>query len=111
MRYSVEEAMLSLCKDKHGDTEIHWTGSAENYNSLDKVKRTDGKELKFTWAEVQAKQKVLDKEFADAQYQRDRAVQYPSIEDQLDMQYWDQVNGTTKWKDAVEKVKTDNPKG
>ena len=51
------------------------------------------------------------KEFADAQYQRDRAVQYPSIEDQLDMQYWDQVNGTTKWKDAVEKVKTDNPKG
>jgi len=26
------------------------------------------------------------------------------------MQYWDSVNGTTTWKDAVAKVKSDNPK-
>ena len=39
-----------------------------------------------------------------------RKVEYPSIEDQLDMQYWDSVNGTTTWKDAITKVKTDNPK-
>ena len=39
-----------------------------------------------------------------------RKVEYPSIEDQLDMQYWDSVNGTTTWKDAIEKVKNDNPK-
>ena len=43
-------------------------------------------------------------------YQRDRAYQYPSIQDQLDMQYWDAVNGTNKWQEAVAKVKTDNPK-
>jgi hypothetical protein len=42
------------------------------------------------------------------QYQRDR--QYPSIGDQLDMQYHDQLNGTTTWQDAVAKVKSDNPK-
>ena len=42
------------------------------------------------------------------QYQRDRI--YPSIGEQLDMQYWDSVNGTTTWKDAVAKVKLDNPK-
>ena len=42
------------------------------------------------------------------QYQRDR--QYPSIGDQLDMQYWDSLNGTTTWKDAIAKVKADNPK-
>ncbi len=42
------------------------------------------------------------------QYQRDR--QYPSIGEQLDMQYWDDVNGTTTWKDAIAKVKADNPK-
>ena len=35
---------------------------------------------------------------------------YPSIGDQLDMQYKDLLNGTTTWKDAVAKVKTDNPK-
>tara|TARA_Y100001970_G_C13429446_1_gene460392 strand:+ start:151 stop:453 length:303 start_codon:yes stop_codon:yes gene_type:complete len=35
---------------------------------------------------------------------------YPSVGDQLDMQYWDAVNGTTTWKDAIAKVKSDNPK-
>ena len=39
-----------------------------------------------------------------------RASAYPSIQEQLDMQYWDSVNGTTTWKDAVAKVKSDNPK-
>lgn len=36
---------------------------------------------------------------------------YPTIQDQLDMQYHDAVNGTTTWKDAVAKIKSDNPKG
>ena len=36
---------------------------------------------------------------------------YPSIGDQLDMQYHDSVDGTTTWEDAIAKVKTDNPKG
>ncbi len=40
-----------------------------------------------------------------------RAYDYPSIQDQLDMQYKDLLNGTTTWKDAVAKVKLDNPKG
>ena len=39
-----------------------------------------------------------------------RATAYPSIQDQMDMQYWDAVNGTTTWKDAIAKVKSDNPK-
>ena len=37
MRQSVEEAIVNLCLEKHGDTEIYWTGIAENYDSLDKV--------------------------------------------------------------------------
>ena len=43
-------------------------------------------------------------------YQYDRMQAYPSIKDQLDMQYWDSINGTTTWKDAIAKVKSDNPK-
>jgi hypothetical protein len=42
------------------------------------------------------------------QYKIDRV--YPSIQEQLDMQYWDSVNGTTTWKDAIAAVKTENPK-
>ena len=39
-----------------------------------------------------------------------RQEAYGSIQDQLDMQYWDAVNGTTTWKDHIAKVKSDNPK-
>ena len=39
-----------------------------------------------------------------------RQEAYGSIADQLDMQYWDGVNGTTNWADHIAKVKSDNPK-
>ena len=59
---------------------------------------------------IQAKLSELQADYDSKQYQRDRAVAYPSIQDQLDMQYHDQVDGTTTWKDAIAKVKADNPK-
>lgn len=34
---------------------------------------------------------------------------YPSLEEQMDMQYWDNVNGTTTWKDKIAEIKTANP--
>ena len=52
----------------------------------------------------------LKAEYDALQYQRDRAKSFPLIGDQLDMQYHDQINGTTTWKDAIAKVKSDNPK-
>ena len=39
-----------------------------------------------------------------------RQEAYGSVQDQLDMQYWDEVNSTTVWKDHIAKVKSDNPK-
>ena len=59
---------------------------------------------------IQAKLAELQADYDAKQYQRDRATSYPSIQEQLDMQYHDAVNGTTTWKDAIAKVKTDNPK-
>ena len=43
-------------------------------------------------------------------YKVARQAAYASIQDQLDMQYWDNVNGTTTWKDHIAQVKSDNPK-
>ena len=43
-------------------------------------------------------------------YVTKRKAAYPSNEEQFDMQYWDQVNGTTIWKDTIAKVKSDYPK-
>ena len=58
--------------------------------------------------EVSYDQTAVDNLIASKQYQENR--QYPSIDEQLDMQYWDAVNGTTTWKDAIAQVKADNPK-
>ena len=38
-----------------------------------------------------------------------REAAYPSMADQLDMQYWDSVNGTTTWADAIQAVKDAHP--
>ena len=43
-------------------------------------------------------------------YIQARQEAYGSIADQLDMQYWDNVNGTTTLKDHIAQVKSDNPK-
>ena len=44
------------------------------------------------------------------QYKYDRASAYASLAEQLDMQYWDRVNGTSTWKEHIDAVKTAHPK-
>ena len=39
-----------------------------------------------------------------------RKAEYPSLEEQQDMQYWDAVNGTTTWKDKISEIKAKYPK-
>ena len=39
-----------------------------------------------------------------------RRRSYPSWQDQMDMQYWDKVNNTSTWQDAVQAVKDKYPK-
>ena len=70
----------------------------------------DGKSVALDNAKVAAARKAIDDAYAATQYQRDRRQAFASVGDQLDMQYWDAVNGTTTWKDHVAKVKADNPK-
>ena len=59
---------------------------------------------------VSIDQSAVDAEFSKQEYKNKRITAYPSLKDQLDMQYWDSGNGTTTWKDAIAKVKSDNPK-
>ena len=61
--------------------------------------------------EILAKQQELIAEYNAKQYQRDRANEYPSIQEQLDLQYWDKINGTNNWQDAINAVKAQYPKG
>ena len=34
-----------------------------------------------------------------------RQQEYPSRDEQLDMMYWDKVNGTTVWEDTIQAIK------
>ena len=43
-------------------------------------------------------------------YTEARASEYPSLQEQQDMQYWDAVNGTTTWKDKIAEIKAKYPK-
>lgn len=47
---------------------------------------------------------------ANSAYQRERVKEYPTLQEQLDMQYWDSVNGTTVWQDTINAIKAKYPK-
>ena len=94
----IEKAILKI------NPNAKFTYQAENINSIQWLNGT----TPIPKADIEAKMVEVQAEYDAKQYQRDRV--YPSIQDQLDMQYWDKVNGTTTWKDAVAKVKSDNPK-
>jgi len=59
---------------------------------------------------AQAEQDEIEAVNGARTYRDDRAQAYPSTVDQLDMQYWDQINGTHHWRDAINQVKATFPK-
>jgi len=79
-----------------------------NGNSYDGLTWYDENELPPpTEEEVQAEIERLQAEYEYNQYQRDRASEYPSIEDQLDTLYHQGYDG---WKAMVDEVKNKYPK-
>mgnify|MGYP003138670504 FL=1 len=63
-----------------------------------------------TDSQITTKLDELKTAYNNKKYQRDRAVAYDLITEQLDQLYWDKKNGTNKWVEAIDKVKSDNPK-
>ena len=76
-------------------------------------KQVNNERLQFTSADYDqaiidlANSKWNEQEFG---YIEARQQAYGSVQDQLDMQYWDGVNDTTIWADHIAQVKSDNPK-
>jgi len=80
---------------------------------MTRYKNINGEIVALTAEEQTAKEaeeKAYATELAANKYKFSREGAYPSIQEQLDMQYWDSVNGTTTWKDLITKIKADNPK-
>ena len=76
-------------------------------------KQVNNERLEFTDADYdQAIIDLANSKFDQQEngYKTARQEAYGSIQDQLDMQYWDGVNSTTTWADHIAQVKADNPK-
>lgn len=84
-----------------------YTYQEEDINSIKWLNGT----TPISKADIEAKMVEVQAEYDALQYQRDRSKEYPSIQEQLDMQYWDSVNGTNTWQDKINEIKTKYPKG
>ena len=67
----------------------------------------DGTQINIVQSEVDAARVTLDAEYAALEYSRNRAAEYPSIEDQLDDIYH---NGIDAWKATIKVTKDKYPK-
>ena len=91
----ITEALISL----RPNAQFHLKGS--------KLTWLDSKQTEPTKEEIDAEIVRLKKEWENKQYQRDRKVAYPSIEDQLDKIYH---SGIDEWKKDIKAVKDKFPK-
>ena len=73
-----------------------------NGESLNGITWHDGNPNSITNDQITEKQAELQADYESKQYQRDRAKEYPSIEDQLDDLYHNGIDG---WKATIKAVK------
>ena len=67
----------------------------------------DGKQVSLSSEKITAARKAIDDAYAAKEYQRQRAVEYPSWEDQLDKNYH---SGIDAWKADIKVIKDKYPK-
>ena len=49
-------------------------------------------------------------DIVEPSYTELRAAEYPTLQEQEDMKYWDEINGTTVWRDTITAIKEKYPK-
>jgi hypothetical protein len=77
------------------------------------TKMVDGQTIDCTpeeEAEILAQWAANEEKAKPTEYIRQRVPAYGSIGDQLDMMYWDKVNGTNKWQEFIAGIKAKYPK-
>ena len=67
----------------------------------------DGKSVTLDQSKIDAARTTLNAEYAALEYSRNRAAEYPPIEDQLDDIYH---NGVAGWKTTIKAIKDKYPK-
>ena len=71
------------------------------------IKDTDGKDVTVEKSKIDEARTAINKELTDTKYQRDREVEYPSWQNQLDKIYH---SGIDAWKADIKAIKDKYPK-
>lgn len=53
---------------------------------------------------------LIDTPQPELSYKELRLLKYPSIQEQLDMIYWDKINDTNLWQETIANIKSKYPK-
>jgi hypothetical protein len=80
----VDGVLIELTSAEYKKTINEWAKASFDQEAANNIRENGGKSVDYAGYRVEA---------------------YPSIGDQLDMQYHDSVNGTTTWADAIAAVK------
>jgi hypothetical protein len=98
MENTVMEAILSINPNAEASVSGNNIDTVQWHNDTTPISKSD----------IEAKMAELKTVYDNNKYQRDRAVEYPSIKDQLDDIYHNGVDG---WKTTIKAVKDKYPKG
>ena len=101
----IEDVLINL----HPGQWFGWSSSTRTYADIVLHPTVNGVAVSYdmpTKASLESALADAQAAFDAAAYSRNRAVEYPSIGDQLDMQYHDAIDSTTTWRDAIAAVKT-----
>ena len=78
-----------------------------NAEDINQITWYDGNPTNITNQQILDKQTELQADYDAKQYQRDRAEEYPTWQDQLDDIYHNGIDG---WKTTIKAIKDANPK-
>ena len=70
----------------------------------------DGNQVPVVQSDYETEVARLQAEYDSKAYARARAEAYPSWQEQMDMMFHDQTEGSRTWLDAIEAVKEAHPK-
>ena len=84
-----------------------YAGTVVSINDSTGAFDKDGKSITLDQSKIDAARTTLNAEYAALEYSRNRAAEYPPIEDQLDTIYHSGVAG---WKTTIKAIKDKYPK-
>ena len=98
-------AILEATEELNIESSVRWSDDEGNIYQIEGENITN-EQLQ----QIENKADEILSEYKLNQYSRNRKLEYPPIEEQLDMLYWDRMNGTERWIQAIKNVKDKHPK-